>query len=557
MKILKPMKWIRDNAKNERAKMWILIVSNIIFSLLSVAFALSVKVIIDGATNADKIVGKTQLIYGAVLILIIVVLQFAFRIITNYLSEHIKGRLEVSIRTRLYNSILSKKYQKITAYHSGELMTRLNSDVSVVADGYTGIVPNLVAALARLICAIVAIILLQPIFATVFVVAGILVFATLTLMRSKLKSFHKDVQNSGAKVHSYMQESIENVLAIKGFSVNDKMSYNAINLQKENFKMKMKRAKYSVGGHAIYNMIFSLGYILALVYGGYLIYAGALTYGTLSAILQLVNNVQVPFASLSNVFPRYYSMIASAERIIEIEVMENEKELLPEKTINKFKKFNKIVANDISFSYEEDSVLSGASLTVNRGDFVMIKGRSGIGKSTFLKLLLGVYQLKEGNINAEANGKTCEISEQTRSLFSYVPQQNLLFSGTVLENVTFISGKVDDEKLKQALDVSCVSDFIDDLPDGINTKVGENGLGLSEGQIQRIAIARALLNPAPVLLLDESTSALDGNTERKLLSNLKTLGDVTVIIVSHKNAAKEICNRIIKIENKKFKEVIA
>ncbi len=548
-------RWIKLHSKQQSVKMGVLIVCNVLFSLLSVLFAVAVKTIIDGATNTDSAVGKTQIIKGSVGILCIVVLQFVFRIVINYLIEHIKGKLEIAYKSHIFNDVLKKNYQKISAYHSGDIMNRINNDVAVISDAYTTVIPSVISAVFRLVCAVTAIVILDWIFATVFIVAGLLVFLTLTLMRAKLKSFHKDVQSTGGKVHSFMQETIENLLAVKVFSVNKNVSEKSNSLQQDNFQVKMKRSKYSVTGHAVYNMIFSLGYIFALIYGAVKIYNGQLSYGSLSAILQLVNNVQVPFASLSNVFPKYYGMMASAERILEIENIQDEEvnDGLDRKEV--YDKLNFISASDLNFYYDKETVLNNASLTVNKGDFVMIEGASGIGKSTFIKLLLGVYKPRSGKIVLNCTDGERNVDESTRKLFSYVPQQNLLFSGTLYDNLTFIKKDATDTEIESALKLSCADEFIKLLPDGLNTKVGENGLGLSEGQIQRIAIARAVISGAPILLLDESTSALDENTEKRLLSNLNSLKDKTLIIISHRNSAKDICNRVIRIQDKKFIEL--
>lgn len=548
-------KWIKLHSKQQSVKMGVLIVCNVLFSLLSVLFAVAVKTIIDGATNTDSVVGKTEIIKGSVGILCIVVLQFVFRIVINYLIDHIKGKLEIAYKSHIFNDVLKKNYQKISAYHSGDIMNRINNDVTVISDAYTTVIPSVISAVFRLVCAVIAIVILDWIFATVFIVAGLLVFLTLTLMRAKLKSFHKDVQSTGGKVHSFMQETVENLLAVKVFSANKNISEKSDCLQQDNFQVKMKRSKYSVTGHAVYNMIFSLGYIFALIYGAVKIYKGLLSYGSLSAILQLVNNVQVPFASLSGVFPKYYGMMASAERILEIENIEDEdfNDGLDRNEV--YDKLNFISASELDFSYDKEWVLSGANLTVNKGDFVMIEGASGIGKSTFIKLLLGVYKPSSGKLVLNCKDGEYAVDENTRKLFSYVPQQNLLFSGTLYDNLTFIKKDATKEEIDSALKLSCADGFVNLLPDGLDTKVGENGLGLSEGQIQRIAIARAVISGAPVLLLDESTSALDENTEKRLLSNLSSLNNKTLIIISHRNSAKDICNRVIRIQDKKFVEL--
>lgn len=210
--------------------------------------------------------------------------------------------------------------------------------------------------------------------------------------------------------------------------------------------------------------------------------------------------------------------------------------------------------NNVDFSYERDKVLVGANLFINKGDFVVIEGRSGVGKSTLMKLMLGVYELDGGSISIKTENENVALDNSTRPLFAYVPQGNMLFSGTIKENVTFIKKDATDDEIERALDLSLSNEFVRTLPSGLNTVVGEHGVGLSEGQIQRIAIARAVLCDCPVILLDEATSALDEETERKVLDNLKSLREITLIIVSHKKAPAHICNRKIKIKNGKIIE---
>jgi ATP-binding cassette subfamily B protein len=200
-------------------------------------------------------------------------------------------------------------------------------------------------------------------------------------------------------------------------------------------------------------------------------------------------------------------------------------------------------------------VLSNADFYINKGDFVMIEGSSGVGKSTLIKLMLGVYDIDAGKIELDCKESAIPLNNGTRTLFSFVPQGNMIFSGTLKDNVTFINENATDEQIENALKISCAYEFVQKLPNGLNTLVGENGVGLSEGQVQRLAIARAVLCNAPIILLDEATSALDEQTESELLENLKGLSGVTLVIVSHKKAAAEICNRRIKISNKQIVEI--
>lgn len=538
--------WLVKNSKGQHVKIICLILANAFFSVLSVAFAFAMKEVVDGAVGHDK----DRLVFGIVFIVSIVLLQFLFRIIINGLTEHIKGKLEMSYKSKAFSALLQKRYSEVQKFHSGELMNRLTADVSVVADGVTSIVPSVVSSAVRLVCAVVALVALDWVFAVAFVIAGALVFITLGVLRGKLKSLHKKSLETDGEVRSFMQESIENVLALKVFSVNEKIERRSDELQNKNFRVKMRRKNYAVFGSATYNLIFSAGYLFALIYGGISIFTGSgLGYGDLSAILQLVNNVQVPFASLSSAFPKYYAMIASAERLMELENLEDEPRSVPINATEFYNGLRSVNISSVDFSYGREQVLKNAKAVINKGDFAAITGASGIGKSTLIKLMLGVYSPLNGEIYFDTEKGKAVADVSTRALFSYVPQGNMLFSGTLRENVTFINTCATEEEIDFALSISCVKDFLKDLPEGLETRVGENGVGLSEGQIQRVAIARAVLCDAPIMLFDEATSALDAETEVKVLSNIKTLKDKTLIIISHRPAAFSICNKELHISH--------
>ena len=271
-------------------------------------------------------------------------------------------------------------------------------------------------------------------------------------------------------------------------------------------------------------------------------------------MIQLLNHFLPPLVSLSGIMPKYYTTIASAERIMELDDLPNEKEI-NQSDINvsaTYKSLKSIEFENISFKFDRDIILDNTSLSIKKGDFVAIMGISGIGKSTLLKLLLGVFNLNFGKIYLDTNNGKIPIDKNTRKLFSYVPQGNMLISGTIKDNITFINPDASDAEIEEAIRISCAKQFIDELPLGLETVIGEKGLGLSEGQVQRLAIARSLLADSPIMLLDEATSALDEKTEKEFLTNLKALDNVTSIIVSHKKAALEICNKTIQIKNGKI-----
>lgn len=545
------VKWLYKNTKGQKLNLFWLILSNAFFAVMTVAFAYVIKVIIDGAVSGDK----NKLIAGAIAIVVMVALQFIFRLIINGLTEHIRAKLEIIYKSLLFGQILKKRYKDVTAYHSGELLNRLTSDVNVIAEGISSIVPTAVASIVRLISAVVVLCFIDWVFALAFVLAGLLVFATLGLLRGKLKFLHKKAQETEGKTRAFMQESLENSLAIKVFSVSDKINRISDDLQGQNFKVKMKRRNYNVLGNATYNFIFSAGYIFALIFGAVKLFQGTVGfgYGDLSAILQLVNSVQVPIANLSGLLPKYYGTLASAERLIEIES-------LPDDGVDRlvdasalYGDLESIEVKNITFGYDDrEDVYKNASLTIKKGSSVAVTGLSGIGKSTIMKLFLGVYPVSEGEIFFNCNDKKVPVSDVTRSMFAYVPQGNMLFSGTVRDNVTFINDNVTEQEIDRALKISGADAFVSELPDKINTKVGENGMGLSEGQVQRIAIARAVLSKAPILLLDEATGSLDEATEKAVIQNLLAMEDKTIILVSHRHSAADMCEQTINVKDKKF-----
>ena len=274
-----------------------------------------------------------------------------------------------------------------------------------------------------------------------------------------------------------------------------------------------------------------------------------MTYGDVIAITQLVNQIQSPFRNMSGLVPQFFGVIASIERLQELEAISDEEKTGNVVDVSSYNQIEEIVFDNVRFSYSDDSFVSGINMRIKKGEFAVVAGESGAGKSTALKLLLGILKPDEGKIYLTLkDGQKKELGSNSRKLFSYVPQGNLILSGTIRENVTFANGDVSEEKIVEALKISCIWDFINTLDNGLDTVIGEKGLGLSEGQAQRISIARAILGDAPILLLDESTSALDSKTEEDLLKSIKSLTDKTVIIVSHKQAAFDFCDKVVYVE---------
>lgn len=547
------IKWVAGICKKQLPVIAFIVLVNVIHGITSVIFANFSKKVIDGATvykDMDYIVKFAFALLGVVL------LQMTLSLLRTCLAERCKGRIDILLKQHLLEVITNKDYSKVIQYHSGDLQNRLFNDVGIVSDAFTKIVPNAVFFVTKLVSSLVYLIVIDKIFALVFLVGGICVFLITRFFRKTLKRLHKMVQETEGKTRSFVQEFVTNLLAVKAFSVEDKMQAHADELQEDNFKAIIKRRNFSVFANTGLGAVFNVGSVFAIAFGAWRILEGAMTYGTVTAMIQLVNQVQSPFVSLSGILPQYFSGIASAERLMELENLPDEID------INKksyepnllYKELDSIHFDNISFKYDRDTILDNTSFAVNKGDFIAIMGISGIGKSTLLKLLLGVFRVQDGEIYLKTDKENIPIDKNTRRLFSYVPQGNMILSGTIRENLAFVRNSVTQEEMEQAIEISCAKSFIDELPMGLDTVIGEKGLGLSEGQVQRLAIARSLLSKSPILLLDEATSALDEETEKQFLTNLKSMKNVTCIIVSHKKAALEICNRCIQIIDGKIVE---
>lgn len=536
-------KWIWQTAKPQLPCLVLLIFGNALASVCAVSVALFSKRIVDAAQNADL----SALYRAGGVLLCVVLLQIALRIFDNSLSVRVSGKLEMACKRRLFSKILQKEYSAVTAYHSGELMTRLTSDITVVTDNATVLLPTATAMVTRLIFAFAVIVSLDLRFALLLLAAGVLLFLCTRAFRGKIKQLHKSVQASDGRLRAFLQEALESLLAVQVFGVQEKVTREADVRQAENFDAKIRRNRWSIAANAGFLAVFSFGTLVTLLWCGWRLAAGAITFGTLTALLQLVNQVQAPLTNLSGLMPKYYSMLSSAERLLEIEGLPDETQTQPD-TVPACH-FESARFRGVSFAYGQNEVFTDADFEICKNDFVLISGISGIGKSTLFKLLLGVLTPDSGEITVTADGRTYPADKNTRHLFAYVPQGNLLFSGTVRDNIRFIKENATDEEVLRAAKIACADTFIDELPAGLDTRLGEGGRGLSEGQMQRIAVARAILTDAPVLLLDEATSALDEETEARLLSNIRALENKTCLIISHKKAAYAVCTRELTVKD--------
>lgn len=524
----------------------LLCVINFLNAGLSVILALISRNVIDVATGDIK----GNFTYACIALGSVIVIQLLLGALSGFVNSYCKSKLDISLKSRIFGAFINKKYNKTVKYHSGEIINRLTSDIDLVVSGIVDLIPSIVSIVTRIIASIVVIIYFSWEFALVVMAVGGGVFILSRFFGKKFKKIHKECQQSSGAVRSFMQESAENIVVVKTFSGDEPVLSRAGALMKTDFKNKIKRTLVSLVSHSAVNFIFNGGYYLALAWGASQL-GTVMSFGELTAFLQIVSQVRAPFMHASGMLSRYYAAYASAERLIEIEQLENEPLCDPSILT---KAVSSINFNDVTFSYDGvKKPLDKASASIEFGKITTIVGGSGSGKSTAFRLLLGLYDTEGGSVDiVTKEGEAIPVSASTRPLFNYVPQGNFVLTGTIRENITFFNNDVDEQKVIDAAKAAEIYDVICSLPDGFDTKIGERGLGLSEGQIQRIAIARALIFDAPVLLLDECTSALDGETESKILSNIRNMETKTVVIITHRPKALDISDSVLRIENGKM-----
>ena len=556
------VKWLYLVTEKKKWNIFLLMIVQALHGGSGVLYALFLRNIVDNAVDGDR----SGFMLNVLCIIFLVLAQIAMRAVIRWLEELSRASLENLLKQRLLKNILTKDFGTVSSVHSGEWLNRLTNDTVVIAQNSVEILPGLAGMLVKMVSAIVMMIVLDCRFVLVLLPLGIvMIFATYGF-RKVLKKLHKNIQERDGKLRVYLQERLGSMMMIRSFAAEEQTEAEAFDRMSDHKSSRMKRIRFS----NLCNIGFNTGmqgmYVGGIIYCGYGILTGAISYGTLTAITQLISQIQSPFANITGYLPKFYAMTASAERLMEIEAFENDSDVQPmdiDETLNYYRSsFKAMGLDNAEFAYypSGDSVrqlskdtmpvvLKDISVEIGKGQYVAFTGHSGCGKSTVLKLLMCIYKLDGGRrCITDKAGNTEELTAKFHRLFAYVPQGNQLMSGTIRDVVCFAdkSGLYDDERINEALKIACAYEFVSELDDGVDTLLGERGTGLSEGQMQRIAIARAIYSKCPILLLDEATSALDEATERKVLENLKNMTDKTVVIVTHRPAALEICDRILQ-----------
>ena len=543
--------WVLKKNRSRIPAILLLAAADAAFALFSVFFALGSRGVIDSAVAGDPAAFQRACLHQAAIIAAILICLTTVR----HLRDRLSADLERDWKQKLLHGLLHGDYAAVSRYHSGELLNRMNNDVSKVNAGILSILPSFVSMLTRLVAAVVVLGVLDARFTVLIAVMGAAVVLATGYMRRQLKELNKRVSEQDGKVSGYLQEITEKLLMVQAMDVSEEVELRADRLLAKRYSLQRRRKNVSLlTNTGISLMHYGAGF-LALVWCAGQLLRGSMSFGSLTAVIQLVNQLQTPFVNLSGVLPQYIAMAASAERLMELEEIQGDPSPLGDAPEALYETMEALTAESVSFSYDRDQVLSQTDFMLPKGAFAVITGPSGIGKSTLLKLLLGVFRPEQGQLYLKCRDRKIPLDRSTRRLFAYVPQGNLLLSGTLRENLTIVKPDATEAELYRAAYVSAMDEFLPNLPKGLDTVLGESGAGLSEGQAQRLAIARAVLGGAPILLLDECTSALDAETERIVLQRLRALPDRTCIAVTHRPAAIALCDWRLEVSDGKIHAV--
>ena len=474
--------------------------------------------------------------------------------VRNILGVKAQNRMQQRVLARLLRS----EWRGREAMHSGDIINRLEQDVKTVVTFLTETLPSTLSTLAMFVGAFVYLFQMDT-WLAVTTVAILPIFILVSrIYIAYMRRYNRRVRDTDSLIQSLLTETMQHRMLVKTMEADGQMLERLDNTQQTLRQWVRKRTAFSVASNFFLNLGFSIGFLVAFLWGALRLYAGTLTFGGMTAFLQLVNRIQGPARDLAKLVPAFVSVFTAAERLMELEDIPEEQQgescMLPAPCGIRFEQ--------VTFNYGapgQQPALRDFSVDFKPGTCTAVMGETGTGKTTLIRLLLALVKPQEGEISiySSETSNTCPTSSTSQTSFSslsplhrcnfvYVPQGNTLLSGTLRENLQLGSPQATDHQMREALQMAC-ADFVAELPDGLDTRFSEQGGGLSEGQAQRIAIARALLRPGSIMLLDEATSALDVETEKKVLENILSDHRRTVIFVTHRPAVVNYCDQVVTI----------
>ena len=539
------VKWLWRNSKGARKQAVINTAIGLVDVVCQLLWVLACKHAIDIATGD----ARGSLTTTGIIIAVLMFAEIFSRGVSRWIHSVVGNKVRNRMRLKIFSRLLRGDWMRLQKHHTGDLTNRLEGDVNSITALITESIPATIVVLVQLIASFILLFCLSPMLAVAITIILPICLLVSKFYIDRMRKLNREVRDSDSKIQSVLQESLQHKELIKALEQNNSTENQLKELQGQLQEQVTRRTKFSISAFTLIQLGFAAGYLVAFLWGVDSLRDGAITFGTMSAYLQLVGLIQRPTMDLSKFIPGIVSSLTAADRLCELEDIPLEKQgetIMLEGTAGvRFK--------GVSFQYTETSrmILDNFSFDFSPNSSTAIVGETGAGKTTLIRLLVALINPKSGSIELYNDNECRTSSTLTRRNFVYIPQGNSLVSGTIRENLLMGDPDATEEQMKRALYIAC-ADYVYDLPRGIDNEVTERGGGLSEGQAQRIAVARSILRPGSILILDEVTSALDEETEQEMLRRLtqSQIGK-TLIFVTHRPAIIRYCNQVLRIEKPK------
>lgn len=535
------IRWLFKQGKGFRRYVFGFLAISMVSMVVSLSSSIAGKYVVDAATGFGEGSFWQYIILMLSTTLVTIILSFFATLFSSYVGE----KFAFGIRAEMFDRVQRSRWQEIGGFHTGDMLSRLTSDVSTVASSIITIVPMIIVALTEFSVVLAILLYYDPTMAVIGLVVGPFGVVAGAVFRRKFVKYQKKLRESESEYYSFIQESLANITVTKAFQMEADNNDYFKGLRKRRLSLVMKSSRLSASMHMVMKLIYNLGYVAAFSWCAYRLANpdDNYTYGTMTLFLSLVSLLQGTIRSMGNIVPLMFSTVIASKRVREITEIEDEEYLGREDIPSEVG----LRVSNVSFTYESERVLKGISLSVAPGRRVGIVGSSGAGKTTFIRLLLSFIEPDSGEAVYVTELGEEKITPDSRRFISYVPQGNTLLSGTVRSNLLVGNKRASDEQMWNALEAAEIADFVRKSEKGLDTELSEKAGGISEGQAQRIAIARALLRKRPVLILDEATSALDEVSEKKIFKKLTAETDKTCFIITHRRSMLEYCDMIFEI----------
>ena len=540
---------------------WLLIGAYVLLGASGSVLGLGTSVVSKDLVDAVTGVNSLEIVRVAATYVGVGVAQIFINAVKSRLSLKVRLKVTNEIRADIYEQVLRTNWESLAKYRSGDLLYRVNGDAGMVANTILTFLPNVVTTVISFGGAFIIVMQNDPWMALIALLGAPISFITSRYSARKMREFQRDNQNVASDRTVFDQETFQNLQFIKAFGMIDRVTEKFHRIQQESVDVALRQNKFQQYMTVATSLVGQAVGYACYGFAAFRLWQGEISYGTMTMFVSMAASLRGSFSSILNLMPQVIRAGISAERIMEVtslprDSMEDQEEA--EEIKRRAKDEGVFVHMDsVDFCYEEEKwIYRDADFRAEPGEIVALIGPSGQGKTTTLNLILGLYHPRKGLVTVgNPGGDPLRASSSTRRLFSYIPQGNTMFSGTIADNMRMVKPEATEEEIRSALEAACAWEFVEKLDHGMDTEVRERGTRFSEGQKQRLSIARALLADAPVMILDEATSALDVATERRVLRQIiKKEPSRTVIVAAHRPSVFSMCNRVYKVGNGRILE---